>query len=66
MDDLTPTQWISKCAERLHKRWQTVEAAQLEEVAVSIWQDAKMRALEPGQAAAVWLKPVTDGTKIGS
>ena len=58
MDDLTPTQWITKCAERLHDRWQTVEHGQLEEVAVVIWQDANLRAMEPHEAAAAWLKPV--------
>lgn len=58
MDDLTPTQWISKCAERLRERWQTVEPGQLEEVAVGIWQDANLRAMEPSEAATLWLKPI--------
>lgn len=58
MDQLTPTQWIAKCAERLHERWHTVETAQLEEVAVGIWQDANLRSMEPSEAAATWLKPV--------
>jgi hypothetical protein len=60
MDDLTPTQWISKCAERLHERWQTVEPGQLEEVAVGIWQDAKLRAMEPTEAAQIWLQPISN------
>lgn len=58
MDTLTPSQWIAKCAERLHEHWHTVEAVQLEEVAVVIWQDAKLRSMEPTEAAATWLKPV--------
>jgi len=58
MDEMTPTQWIAKCAECLHERWQTVETAQLEEVAVGIWQDSRMRIMPPHEAAAAWLKPV--------
>lgn len=58
VDQLTPTQWIAKCAERLHERWHTVEPAQLEEVAVGIWQDAQLRSMTPSEAAALWLEPV--------
>ena len=59
MKTLTPTrQWIIACAERLHERWHTVEATQLEEVAMDIWQDERLRTMEPGEAAAVWLLPV--------
>lgn len=66
MKTLTPTrQWITACAERLHERWHTVEAAQLEEVAVDIWQDARLRSMEPAQAAAVWLLPVASPGKKG-
>lgn len=59
MDTLTPSKWIAACAERLHERWRTLEAAQLEEVAVGIWQDARLRTMEPAEAAAVWLLPVS-------
>lgn len=60
MDKLTPTQWISKCAERLGERWRTVPSADLEEVAIEIWRDAALRQLEPKAAAARWLLPVAD------
>lgn len=63
MDTLTPTEWIAKCAERLHERWHTVETAQLEEVAVGIWQDANLRNMEPTEAAATWLKPVVPSSE---
>lgn len=58
METLTPSKWIAACAERLHERWQTVEAGQLEEVAVGIWQDEGLRALPPSTAAEVWLTPI--------
>jgi hypothetical protein len=58
MDEITPSQWIARCGAKLHERWQTVEPAQLEEVAVVIWQDINLRALPPDQAAEAWLSPI--------
>lgn len=58
MDALTPTQWIAQCAQTLHARWHTVDAAQLEEVAIDIWKDPKLRDMAPTDAAIRWLSPV--------
>ncbi len=58
MDEMTPTQWIARCAERLHERWQTVETAQLEEVAMELWKDPRLRRLPPLDAAIAWLSPL--------
>lgn len=58
MDHLSPTQWVAQCADRLQQRWQTVESAQLEEVAMELWRDSYLRALPPAEAAALWLIPV--------
>jgi hypothetical protein len=58
METMTQLQWIARCAQRLHQRWRTVAPAQLEEVAVVIWQDAALRRMEPAEAAALWLQPV--------
>ncbi|MES2913122.1 MAG: hypothetical protein V4718_17135 [Pseudomonadota bacterium] len=59
MNALRPTEWIAQCAERLHDRWHTVEPAQLEEVAVDIWKNDFFRSMEPAEAAAFWLTPVS-------
>ena len=59
MSELTPTQWIARCAERLHERWATVDQAQLEEAAMVVWGDVQLRALLPEEAAAKWLSPIT-------
>lgn len=59
MEALRPTEWIIKCAERLHDRWHTVEPAQLEEVAVDIWKNDHLRSMGPEAAAAFWLTPVS-------
>ncbi len=58
METLTPSKWIAACAQRLHERWHTVDEGQLEEVAVGIWQDVRLRSMEPAEAAALWLLPV--------
>lgn len=58
MNQISPTQWVTQCAERLHQRWQTVESAQLEEVAMELWRDTYLRELPPADAAALWLSPV--------
>lgn len=59
MDEFTPSQWIAKCAERLHECRTTVERAQLEEAAVVLLNDANLRSLPPQEAAARWLSPIT-------
>lgn len=60
MQSMSPGQWIAKCAERLHDRWRTVPATELEEVAVELWRDPALRELDPTLAAARWLQPITD------
>jgi hypothetical protein len=60
MDELTPSQWIAKCAERFHDRWRTVELGRLEEVAAGLWQHTELRRLPPDEAASQWLRPIAD------
>lgn len=62
MDDLTPCQWIARCAARLGERWRTVPPAELEAVAVEIWRDETLRGMDPQEAAARWLAPVGDAS----
>lgn len=56
MNDLTPTQWISKCAELL---W-TALWEDREEVAADLWRDACLREPPPDEAEARWLLPAAD------
>lgn len=60
--ELTPSQWIAKCAARLGARWRTAATADLEAAAVEVWRDAKLRELAPEDAAAVWLAPICPDT----
>jgi hypothetical protein len=58
MDEIPANLWIAACAHRLQQQWRTVDPAQLEEVAGDLWQDVRLRALPPAEAAVEWLKPV--------
>ena len=64
--ELTPSQWISACAETLAERWRTVPARELEEVAIVIWQDEGLRRELPRDAAIKWLGPVNVGATAGA
>lgn len=59
MEPLLPTQWIVKCAERLHERWTTIDQAMLEEVAMDLWRNTEYRVMEPAEAASFWLTPIS-------
>lgn len=54
----SPTQWIQQCAQKLHERWHTVSTEQLEDVALDIFMDDRLRHMAPAEAAAAWLSPV--------
>ncbi|WP_428573033.1 hypothetical protein [Ramlibacter sp.] len=59
MNDLhSPSQWIAACAVELAARWRTVPPALLEELAVDLWRDERLRILDPAAAARAWLAPV--------
>lgn len=59
MTTLLPSQWIAECAVKLRERWPTVDQAMLEEVAMDLWMDPDFRGLEPAEAAADWLMPIS-------
>lgn len=60
MDNEIPTDmWIYYCAKRLKLHWRTVDPEQLEELAADLACDARLRALAPQAAAALFLAPVT-------
>ena len=57
-DNLADVQWIAQCARRLRERWPRVELAVLEEAALELWRDERLRALPGERAAAAWLAPL--------
>lgn len=56
--ELTPSQWIEQCAQRLHERWHRVAPQELEDAALDIWLDDRLRHMPPAEAAAEWLSPL--------
>lgn len=58
MEQLTPTQWIARCARRLGARWKTAAESDLEEAAIAVWESPGLRDLAPEEAARTWLRPI--------
>ncbi|MBT2321881.1 hypothetical protein J7E62_05860 [Variovorax paradoxus] len=54
--------WIAVCAHRLQRKWRTVDPDQLDELAADLWQDEKLRALAPDDAATLWLEPLASAS----
>ena len=57
-DNLADVQWIAQCARRLREQWPRVELVLLEEIALELWRDERLRALSGEQAATEWLAPL--------
>jgi hypothetical protein len=57
-DNLADVQWVSQCARRLREQWPRVELVLLEEIALELWRDERLRALSGEQAATEWLAPL--------
>jgi len=56
MEDVQASEWVARCSGRLQQQWRTVDPAQLDEVALDLWHDARWRGLEPEVAAVEWLR----------
>lgn len=56
MQALPARDWIDRCAARLHAHWPTLEAVQLADVAIDLWNATRWRDLAPERAAVEWLK----------
>ncbi|EHR72071.1 hypothetical protein BurJ1DRAFT_3262 [Burkholderiales bacterium JOSHI_001] len=55
MEDVGVCEWIRRCSARLQAQWRTVDPEELEQVAVDLLRDARLRAMPPEQAAVAWL-----------
>ncbi len=56
MATLPASEWIERCAVRLHEHWRSVDAARLDDLAVELWSEARWNSLPPETAAVEWLK----------
>lgn len=50
--------WLAVMSARLQQQWPTVDPGRLDDVALDLWRDEKLRALSPYRAANEWLRPI--------
>ena len=50
--------WVAQCARRLRERWPHADLVTLEETAIELWRDERLRSMEPVEAAVRWLSPL--------
>lgn len=51
--------WLRAMSERLQQRWPTIDPQRLDDLALDLWRDERLRAMPAHEAAEVWLQPVT-------
>jgi hypothetical protein len=56
------SRWLAAISARLQQRWPTIDPMRLDDVALDLWRDERLRAMRPEQAADEWLKPVSGAT----
>ncbi len=54
-------QWAFQFAQQLHEQWPRVDDADLENLAESLWREARWQRMEPTQAALEWLRQANPG-----
>ncbi|HEX2539903.1 MAG TPA: hypothetical protein VHM00_02355 [Caldimonas sp.] len=55
MDEIRQQEWVAQCARRLRQHWRTIDLGSLEEVALELFADERMRSMSPAAAATAWL-----------
>lgn len=51
--------WLIAMSERLQQQWPTIDPQRLDDLALDLWRDERLRAMPARDAAEVWLQPVT-------
>jgi hypothetical protein len=46
---------------RLQQQWPTIDPTRLDDLALDLWRDEKLRSMLPERAADEWLRPVVPG-----
>ena len=49
--------WIETVSARLQRQWPTLDPQRMDDVALALWRDENLRAMDPDQAADKWLAP---------
>lgn len=59
-DTQTTADWITRFSARLHAQWPTLSRVQRDETAAEVARKPHFRCLDPEEAVAEWLRPITD------
>lgn len=51
--------WLASMSARLQKQWPTIDPQRLDDLALDLWRDERLRAMPPERAAEEWLAPVS-------
>ncbi len=51
--------WLRAVSERLQQQWPSIDPQRLDDLALDLSRDERLRALPARDAAEVWLQPVT-------
>lgn len=51
-------EWVDTVSKLLQRRWPSLEARRLDEVAFDLYADQTLREMPPEEAARRWLEPV--------
>jgi hypothetical protein len=49
--------WIETVSARLQRQWPSLDPQRMDDVALALWRDENLRAMDPDQAADKWLTP---------
>ena len=50
--------WLVSMSASLQRQWPTIDPTRLDDLALDLWRDERVRALPPDRAAEEWLRPV--------
>jgi hypothetical protein len=60
MEFSTPaSEWLAAMSSRLQQQWPTIDPTRLDDLALDLWRDERLRAMRPEAAAEEWLRPVS-------
>jgi hypothetical protein len=56
--------WLAAMSARLQQQWPTIDPQRLDDLALDLWRDERLRSMPPERAADDWLRPVS-GSSTG-
>jgi hypothetical protein len=57
-DGISAGDWLAQMSTRLQQQWPTIDPTRLDDLALDLSRDQRLRAMAPREAADEWLRPV--------